>query len=709
MNVKDKQKIAVSFFAFLIILVGTMLCVFKKYNIRDFVNAIDSANGKFILIGLICIVIFIICESLNIRRTLKAMGYRKSLATSIKYGAAGFFFSGITPSAMGGQPVQLYSMSKDNIPIQYGSLALLTEVTSFQIVNIAMIIIGLIVEHKFIFSLNQSIRIAIYIGVGANIVIFMMLLTILASDRSAKKIERIIISIVTRFCNEDKLEKKIEDVSIKMAEYRKGSEYIRSNPALIIKNVLTTIVQLTAVYSIPYFVYLSLNGVGSNWIDMLFVQALLAASITIVPLPGGTGAGEACFMLLFVPFFGTQLINPGMLISRGLGFYLGLVISAIILVISAICEKALRERDKNSRKTDKKTDERTTLIITGRFGMGHISAANAIKEELLKNDSNLNVKTVDFIEYLFPALGEMVYKIFNFLTKHFNRLYNFINRLDEKFKIEFMGSWLERKIDRLIKEQKPELVVSTWPVGARYIGKYMQKTGNKIPLITCVTDIGAHREWVSECTDAYLVGDERTAEDLMLYGVPKESIFISGIPVCQRFDKPRELKSNKKREILIMGGGLGLIPDSDNVLRTLLDMDNTHVTVITGNNIALLDEISRKYPTITALGYTTNVDEYMREADILITKAGGITVFEAIHSETPLLLFKPFLSQEESNADFAIRNEIGILLDTNNLNKQLLEINESYIKIMQENMRNLKAEYKRRDISMAMEYAGFCV
>ncbi|GEM_PF-25906 len=705
MALKEKRKIVFSACLFLLVVAVILICISKAYNIGDFAEALHKAKKHYLIMGAGCILIFIICESVNIGRTLAAMGVHKSPANCLKYGAAGYFFSGITPSASGGQPMQLYSMNKDKIPVSFGSLALITELASFQIVSIVMVIVSFILQRNYLFSLSKSVTVAISLGAAGNTFFCMLLLALLFSDRAAVMIESFLVWIVMHLGKKEKAQSRTDRISLRMREYKKGSEYIRTNPRLLIKNIITTVIQNTAVFSIPYFTYLSLGGTGGSWIQIVCIQSLLTAAVSIVPLPGGTGAGEVGFVLLFLPIFGKELIAPGMLISRGLGFYLGIVISGLMFAGIAIYDNI--KRKKKSIEMKEVDNKKTALIITGKFGMGHVSAANAIKEELLEMNRDMNIEIVDFIEYLFPHINSYIYSTINYVTRRFNRVYNLINKIDENSTVEVMGGWLSGKIDYLVKLHDPEVIISTWPVGARYIGCYKQKNGCEIPFVTCITDIKAHREWVSECTDAYLVGDRSTAEELMAYGVSEECIFIGGIPVRQKFDIPREKRSTGQKEVLIMGGGLGLIIDSDRLLSLLAGLEDIHITVITGDNKKLYNDIRNKYPDVTVMGFIDNVDDYMRAADILITKAGGITVFEAIHSETPLLLFKPFLSQEEGNTDFVLRNNIGMLIDTSDPDNLVMQFSDSAIEEMRENMRQLKEEYSSRNMAMAIKYAGF--
>lgn len=102
---------------FLILIVFTFYFVFRGMDLNTVVTTISKTNVFYLLIGALCMCIFLLCEASNFRRNLTALGYKTSLKQCINYSVQGFFFSSITPSASGGQPMQAYQMYKDDIKI----------------------------------------------------------------------------------------------------------------------------------------------------------------------------------------------------------------------------------------------------------------------------------------------------------------------------------------------------------------------------------------------------------------------------------------------------------------------------------------------------------------------------------------------------------------------------------------------------------------
>lgn len=349
------------------------------------------------------------------------------------------------------------------------------------------------------------------------------------------------------------------------------------------------------------------------------------------------------------------------------------------------------------------------LVLTARFGMGHISAAEAVKEEIEDRYEGANVTVIDTIDYLFPSLSGTAYSAFNLFSRKYHRLYNMLIKVDGHSVGMPMKRWFISKFQYLVDNYEPDLIVSTWPVGSKYIGAYKQRTGSTIPYITCITDISAHSEWISKATSAYVVGDSSIKRKLIRKGVSGGRIFVGGIPVRREFRKDdATVTENGKKEVLIMGGGLGLIPNADEMLDYLNVREDTHTTIITGGNRKMFDQLNGRYRNVEVIGYTSYVDKYMKKADMIVTKAGGITMFEAINTKTPMMVIDPFLEQEKNNAEYIESKGIGVIMRHHfgeSVEKYLERAldNESELNSMKANMAKIKAETSGHGVEAAME------
>lgn len=299
------------------------------------------------------------------------------------------------------------------------------------------------------------------------------------------------------------------------------------------------------------------------------------------------------------------------------------------------------------------------LILTGKFGMGHWSASQSLAQQLEQDGHS--VALMDFFDYALPELAPAMYRGFRFLVTRMGGIYNLYHRMTRDAEGEvLLGGRLERKLDELVEEQGPRLILSTHPVCSGIVSRYKRGWGRSLPLVTCITDVTSHREWIHPETDCYLVASQEVREALVGKGVERERIFVSGIPVKDRFH-PTPRRQEGPRELLIMGGGLGLMPRQDSFYQALNDLEGVRTTILTGNNGRLYRRLAGKYERIEVVGFTDRVPEYMARAHLMLTKPGGITTFEAIAARLPMLAWEPFLEQERENARFLRRNGLALV------------------------------------------------
>ncbi|PSJ32042.1 galactosyldiacylglycerol synthase [Peptostreptococcus russellii] len=322
------------------------------------------------------------------------------------------------------------------------------------------------------------------------------------------------------------------------------------------------------------------------------------------------------------------------------------------------------------------------LILTAKFGMGHLSASNSIRQDILKFDRNADIKVIDLFEYSMPALSGYIYKGFNLIVKYAKNLYGSYYSANDK-KIE-SKDLITRKFaadcEKLFEEEKPDIVVSTFPVVSQGVSYYKEKTSSKVALITCITDVSSHYEWIADHTNKYMVPCLESKKGLIEKGVTEDKIVVYGIPVSEKFKEnyyslshPAVAEKNskilemsnyrRKKELLIMGGGLGVLPDNREFYEKLNELDGVHTTIVAGNNKDLYNILYNNYENITVLAYTDRVSELMQDADCVVTKPGGITMFEAIYSLTPIVSFSTKLPNELKNIDFIQDNNLGIVLN----------------------------------------------
>lgn len=321
------------------------------------------------------------------------------------------------------------------------------------------------------------------------------------------------------------------------------------------------------------------------------------------------------------------------------------------------------------------------LILTGRFGMGHWSAACSLRQQLTESCPEAAVEVVDFPAYAMPKLSGVLYKGFNLLVTHGKPIFNLYYRLTGKGCTDarplFEDLFL-RRLEELLCLQHPDLVIATHPLCAQLVSRLKERAGEEtaveaecqsvpgLPLVTCITDVSTHPEWINRNTDCYLVPDGAIRRSLEENGVDPACVCVTGIPVREEFRNLSHSGPGKVQELLIMGGGLGLLPRDPAFYEALNRIPHTHTTIITGQNRRLYERLQGKWENIRVEGYTGSVWEYMARADLIVSKPGGITLFEAIFARVPILAWPPTLQNERGNARWMVEKGIGWVAGSEN-------------------------------------------
>lgn len=311
------------------------------------------------------------------------------------------------------------------------------------------------------------------------------------------------------------------------------------------------------------------------------------------------------------------------------------------------------------------------LILTGRFGMGHYSVASSLANDIQKSFDGVHITVQDIFEYSLRNHCNTLYGAYSFMINKGSRLYGMMYKCTENSRINTklpFHNYFFSAFRQLISAVKPDIIISTLPFCSHMVSQYKKKYVCSVPLITCITDVSSHSEWIHPNTDIYLVASSSIRQALIRKGVKESSIFVNGIPVKEQFKQICRPQESNEKNLLIMGGGFGLLPKKKSFYEKINRLEGVKTTVITGNNKELFHKLYAKYENIEVIGFTDQVYRYMHKADLIISKPGGITLFETIFSELPILAFKPDLPQELKNAVFIKNNRIGEVLSQNEKN-----------------------------------------
>lgn len=326
------KKTIKNFAVFVVLILLTLWVILKDQSITEIIDVFSNVKMQFVFIGILCMVVFLALEGINMRRTLKELGEKTSLKQCIKYSLIGFFFSSITPAASGGQPMQIYYMHKDNISVANSTLALLINLTSMQITTISLAIFSLIINYIF---MNRVLIILFCIGIFLNGSALVLLLISILSRRISKALIEFAVKIL-KFFKVKNLYRKKKKFLKELRLYQDSAKYVKNNRKLMLKIFITTIIQFSIYYSIAYWTYRALGFSQINIFELTTMQSVLFTTVSGIPSPGAVGVSEGAFIEIFRNVYPTNMIKSATLIHRGINFYLFVLISGIVVIVNDI-------------------------------------------------------------------------------------------------------------------------------------------------------------------------------------------------------------------------------------------------------------------------------------------------------------------------------------------------------------------------------------
>lgn len=316
------------------------------------------------------------------------------------------------------------------------------------------------------------------------------------------------------------------------------------------------------------------------------------------------------------------------------------------------------------------------VFLSASYGGGHRQAAQALTNALDLCQDKLHTEIVDFMELISPAINRLTRFTYTKSVRNTPTLYGYFYRVTDNLKLDtLMEKHLTNmgieKILEFLAERSPRLVVSTFPTAAGVISFIKRQGLLDVPLVTVITDNTAHSQWVHPETDFYLVGSEMVRKGLICQGVPAPKILVTGIPIDLKFSRahvapaPRETLYAKFGlrpgipVILVMTGAVGMLRGIPALCQALDELPlPLQVLVITGKDKGLyqhlLEQKNRFSKLFKIYQFVENVEEFMAVSDLLITKAGGLTISEALAVGLPMLIYRPIPGQEAENTRYLL-------------------------------------------------------
>ena len=332
---KSRKKIIFNGVFLAVVFALTIYGVFHGEDLSSMMDAIHRADKRWLIPGIALVAFFIWGESIIIWYMMRSSGIQLKKRTCFLFSSVGFFFSCITPSASGGQPMQIYYMKKEKSSIPVSTVILMIVTITYKLV---LVVIGIgiaIFGRGFLHKYLEGILPVFYLGLALNIFCVTFMTILVFHPLLAKAIMVKGMKLLERLHLMKKKEGRLKKLEDSMDTYRNTAAYLKNNPFVIVKVIGITFIQRMALFAVTWFVYQAFGLHGTGFWEILFLQAVISVSVDMLPLPGGMGISETLFLNIFSPVFGGLLL-PGMVLSRGLGYYGELLISAAFTVVAQL-------------------------------------------------------------------------------------------------------------------------------------------------------------------------------------------------------------------------------------------------------------------------------------------------------------------------------------------------------------------------------------
>lgn len=324
------------------------------------------------------------------------------------------------------------------------------------------------------------------------------------------------------------------------------------------------------------------------------------------------------------------------------------------------------------------------LVLSASVGAGHLRAAQAMELALRSCAPQAAVRNVDILTLTNAVFRRVYAKAYLDLVNKAPHLLGYLYDLTDEARptgarrdrLHLLAQRVNlRRVINLLREEPWDMVVNTHFLPADLVATLHRRRRRAPRQVTVVTDFDAHGMWVNQPCERYYVATEEAALSLTHWGVDRERISVTGIPIHPGFAEPKTPAGCRARHglapdrplVLLLAGGFGVGP-VERMLDEILKIERPlSVVAIAGRNEALRARLaSAPVPgrhRLHAVGFTTEIDEFMRAADIIVSKPGGLTTSEALACGAVMAIINPIPGQESRNSDYLLEHGAAIKIN----------------------------------------------
>lgn len=307
----------------------TFMAVYRGQDFEQIGRAVMEMNPFYFVLSLGLGLLFVCLEGFMIWDLLSAMDGKSSLGQCIRYSFVGFFYSGITPSATGGQPMQLYYMTKDGNRATDSAVVLMTVALCYKLV---LVVIGLGILLGFRCPLQAYLKgyFGFFIlGLCLNTLLVFLILGVMLFPGIMRAAADRFSCLMIRIGWWKPSTEREERIAGFVESYRQAVVFLKEHKKKLVEIAGLTFVQRCSLFVLTWMVYLGFGLKGTDKMTVILLQAAVYIAVDMLPVPGAQGITEMMYKTVFASVFSNGYLIPSMLVSRGVNFYFLLAASLI--------------------------------------------------------------------------------------------------------------------------------------------------------------------------------------------------------------------------------------------------------------------------------------------------------------------------------------------------------------------------------------------
>lgn len=319
---------------------------------------------------------------------------------------------------------------------------------------------------------------------------------------------------------------------------------------------------------------------------------------------------------------------------------------------------------------------RRVLVVTADMGGGHVATSRALEEVVRRRWPAAEITTVDTLDVMGPGVGPLFRWIYVSNVNSTPWLYDFFydslvrRRWFAQSSKRFVGEWSGRALQKVLARHRPDMVLSTYPLGTAGLQWLRVHRGMDVPTGAWVSDFAPHPFWVYRDVDLHLVMHEQ-AVGPALAAEPQAVVDVCAPPVASVFtpgdraEARERLGLRRDAFVAFVSTGVYAFGDVEAAVDALLAAGpSVQVVVACGRNEALRHQLEVKGvdpDRLVPLGWVDGMPDWLRAADVVVTNAGGATSLEALACGRPVVMYDPIAGHGRANARLMAEAGLAVL------------------------------------------------